>query len=115
MPLRPCLDCETPTSRRDSRCPDCASARNRQRGSAHQRGYDGEHERLRRQWAPEVEAGTVDCHATVCMHNTRRITPGSPWHLGHTPDRTAWTGPEHARCNTADGGRRSHPGQRHPE
>jgi hypothetical protein len=109
MPLRACKDCDRPTSRPDRRCPDCATQHSRARGNRHTRGYGSEHERLRAQWTPAVEAGAVDCHATTCVMPSRRIKPGTPWHLGHTADRTAWTGPEHATCNTVDGGRRSHP------
>ena len=36
---RPCLSCRAPT-RNGSRCPTCASQRERRRGSATQRGYD---------------------------------------------------------------------------
>jgi hypothetical protein len=70
------------------------------------RGYGGRHQQLREQWQPKVDAGLVDCHATVCLEVGRRIEPGSDWDLGHTPDRTAYTGPEHPRCNRSEGGRR---------
>lgn len=71
-----------------------------------QRGYGWLHIKLRRQWVPLVNAGGVRCHAIICIKPNRLITPGSDWHLGHTADRTAWTGPEHAACNLADGARR---------
>jgi hypothetical protein len=71
-----------------------------------ERGYGAKHQQLREQWAPKVTAGLVDCHATVCLEPSRPIAPGSDWDLGHTPDRTRWTGPEHMRCNRAEGGRR---------
>jgi hypothetical protein len=70
--------------------------------------YGREHRALRRQWSPKVEAGGVLCHAVYCVNpGGREIRPGTAWHLGHTRDRTSWTGPEHALCNSADGGRRS--------
>jgi hypothetical protein len=64
------------------------------------RGYHGKHDRLRRQWAPKVDAGLVDC---ARCH--KPIEPGSEWDLGHTDDRTDWQGPEHPRCNRVVGGR----------
>lgn len=60
------------------------------------RGYTGPHRKLRAEWAPVVATGTVPC--TRCG---ARIEPGQPWDLGHTDDRTTWTGPEHASCNRA--------------
>jgi hypothetical protein len=68
--------------------------------------YGKEHRALRRQWARKIEQGGVQCQATFCLMLSREIRPGTPWDLGHTPDRTAWTGPEHARCNRSEGGRR---------
>jgi hypothetical protein len=70
------------------------------------RGYGTKHQELREQWRPKVEAGLVDCHADVCIEPVRAIAPHAEWDLGHTPDRTRWTGPEHMRCNRAEGGRR---------
>lgn len=89
-------------------CPDCASAYERQRGTRQQRGYTSQHDRLRARWKPRVELGQVDCHALTCLHTTRRIHLGMAWDLGHTPDRTAWTGPEHERCNRSAGGHAVH-------
>jgi hypothetical protein len=71
-----------------------------------ERGYGADHRAERKRWAPIVERGEVDCHAVICLHASRRIQPGQPWHLGHTPDRSAWTGPEHERCNTTEGAKR---------
>lgn len=79
-------------------------------GSTTARGYDAKHKAERERWRPTVDAGQAMCHATRCLveedSGTRAIRPGATWHLGHTPDRTAWTGPEHERCNTSDGARR---------
>lgn len=117
MPLRPCLGlpgqpCGALTSRGDSRCPPCASGwhqrRDRARGNRHARGYTAEHDRLRARWKPKVDAGLVNCHATACLAEQRRIQPGMAWDLGHNPQRTAWTGPEHRACNRAAGGKASH-------
>lgn len=78
----------------------------RTKGTTTQRGYGKEHWKLRAQWKPLVEAGQVLCHSRRCLHHTRLIHPGQPWVLGHTDDRTGWTGPEHRRCGCADGARR---------
>ena len=82
------------------------AARVRWRGTTAQRGYGPEHTRLRAAWKPKVDAGQVMCHAIICLKASRWIVPGSKWHLGHTSDRTAWTGPEHEQCSTSDGATR---------
>jgi hypothetical protein len=69
------------------------STTNRGYGAAHQ----AERERWRRRMVDEGEY--VECHAAVCFMPDRWIDPSRPWDLGHTPDRTAWTGPEHRYCN----------------
>lgn len=75
------------------------------------RGYDRSHQAKRRWWKPKVDRGEVDCHAILCLEEqdgrSRRIEPGSAWDLGHTQDRTTWTGPEHMRCNRSEGGKRA--------
>jgi len=75
-------------------------------GSTAARDYGRQHQLLRAGWTPQVESGLVDCHAIICLHPTRRIQPGALWDLGHNAERTGWTGPEHRRCNRADGARR---------
>jgi hypothetical protein len=65
------------------------------------RGYGTDHQRERQRWAPYVNAGQVRC-----ARCGQPIQPGTAWDLGHSTDRTTWTGPEHARCNRADGARR---------
>jgi hypothetical protein len=102
----PTIGCPIPTA--GGRCPACAAQYEQQRGSRQARGYDRRHDRLRRQWKPKVDAGTVHCHAAVCLEPTRWIIPGSAWDLGHTEDRSAWTGPEHMHCNRSAGGRAAH-------
>jgi hypothetical protein len=90
-------------------CEDCARQREQTRGSRQQRGYDAEHDTLRRKWKPKVERCTVHCHAETClMTSGRLILPQHAWDLGHTADRTAWTGPEHAACNRSAGGKAAH-------
>jgi hypothetical protein len=75
-------------------------------GSRQSRGYDVGHGQQRKAWAPIVARGEATCHAVLCLEGSRAIAPRSEWHLGHTPDRTAWTGPEHPRCNTSEGATR---------
>jgi hypothetical protein len=75
-------------------------------GNTTDRGYGWDHQQLREQWRPEVEAGRVDCAAVVCLMPSRRIRPGQEWQLGHTDDRSGYHGPEHRRCNESAGGRK---------
>ena len=86
-----------------SYCTEHARANDKARGTREQRGYGPEHQALRRQWAPLVATGNIDC--AKC---DTPIQAGQPWHLGHNDDRTAWTGPEHSHCNLSDAGKRSH-------
>ena len=74
--------------------------------STTERGYGNDHQALRARWAPSVAAGQVFCHARRCLMPNRLIRPGMAWDLGHTPDRTAHTGPEHMRCNRSEGAAR---------
>lgn len=64
------------------------------------RGYGAAHKAERRRWKPIVDAGRA-----VCVRCSQPIAAGSPWDLGHSDDRASWTGPEHASCNRAAGGR----------
>ena len=61
-------------------------------GTTTQRGYGGQHQKLRAQWKPVVDAGQAYCHAIVCLKADRWIPPGTPWHLGHSP--TGVPGPD---------------------
>jgi hypothetical protein len=70
------------------------------------RGYGHTHQQERAKWKRIVDAGQAECHAIICLEPTRTIWPGTPWDLGHTPDRTSYTGPEHTRCNRSEGARR---------
>jgi hypothetical protein len=77
--------------------------KDRQRGSRQARGYDTRHEQERARLAPIVARGKTLC--AKCGHT---IHSREPWDLGHTDDRTAWTGPEHLRCNRQAAGRKAH-------
>lgn len=67
-------------------------------GSSRIRGYGYAHRRIRKAWAPVVAAG----HA-ICPRCRTPIYPGQRWDLGHTDDRTGYTGPEHTHCNRSAG------------
>ena len=67
------------------------------RGSATQRGYGYEHQRLRKRIKREVDSGTA-----VCWRCGVGIDPLEQWHLGHDDDDpTIYRGAEHAGCNLA--------------
>jgi hypothetical protein len=102
-----CLKSFETRNKRHRYCSDACRARTprgkRSPGSTIERGYGKAHKALREKWAPHVAAGIVQCHAAVCVMPLRYIVPGEQWDLGHTADRTAYTGPEHRRCNRRDG------------
>ncbi|WP_433078893.1 hypothetical protein ACQP1P_38635 [Dactylosporangium sp. CA-052675] len=68
-------------------------------GTTGQRGYGLRHKTVRASWSAKVDRGEVDC-----ARCGQPIEPGRPWDLGHTDDRTDWTGPEHRTCNRRAGG-----------
>ena len=71
------------------------------KGTDRERGYGYEHKKLRKQIAPQVNAGTVKCWRCGLL-----IKRGEPWDLGHhDDDRSRYAGPEHAACNRATAGR----------
>lgn len=82
-------------------CREHARETERRRGTRQQRGYGADHDRERARVAPAVEQGHIPCSRCGVT-----IRPGEPWDLGHSEDRTTWTGPEHASCNRSDGGKR---------
>lgn len=97
-PPRPCLDCGTLTQA--SRCPLCASKRQRARDQARypqRQGHATIHARERKRWRPEVETGTWPCSRCGTV-----INPDEPWDVDNRP----WGyEPSHAFCNRAAGGR----------
>ena len=55
---------------------------------------------MRKALEPVVLAGEA-----VCPKCGLRIAPDAAWDLGHSDDRSRWTGPEHASCNRRAGQR----------
>jgi hypothetical protein len=76
-------------------------------GNTTARGYGAQHQSKREKLAPTVATGTITCARCGLL-----IAPGQPWDLGHTDDRTSWTGPEHRRCNRVDGTRKTNASRR---
>lgn len=86
------------------------SSRRTPRASTTARGYGATHQRLRKVWAIQVQAGRVDC-----WRCEQRINPNEPWHLGHDDnDRRITRGPEHTECNLGAAGRKAQRLQREP-
>ena len=75
-------------------------------GKTADRGYGGEHQRLRARLgaASRRRAGLVP--RPDLQDAARWIAPGTDWDLGHTPAARARTGPEHASCNRGEGAAR---------
>ena len=63
------------------------------------RGYGGEHRRVRRAWQAEIDAG----RRVVCCRCERPIRRGDAWDLDHTDDRTSYRGPACTTCNRSAG------------
>lgn len=87
-------------------CDEHRKQRDRERGSAADRGYDAEHRAARRAWQQRIDAGrVVICWRPGC--DTR--IAGTAWHLGHDDrDRSVTRGPECVGCNLSAAGRASH-------
>lgn len=75
---RPCLDCQRLTDRTDSRCPDCARAKELRRGRRQQRGLGADYNRAR-------QAALVG--ATHCATCGRPFTAADPATGGHVVAR----------------------------
>jgi len=77
MPLKPCIDCGTITN--GTRCAACSSkkskARDAERGTRHERGYDADYEAAKRD--PAFVA------ATHCARCRRPFTPANRKTAGH--------------------------------
>jgi len=63
--------------------------------TAIQKGYGARHRSLRQRFARLVRSGQARC-----VRCGLPIAPNELWDLGHDDlDRSAWTGPEHRRCD----------------
>ena len=80
-------------------CPQHALEYEQRRGTPAQRGYDAEHQKLRRTWQARLDAGEI-IHCARCGS---RINPCA-WDLGHD-DQRQHRGPECIPCNRSAGGR----------
>ncbi len=69
-------------------------------GSSSARGYGWQHQKLRAQYLPMVQAGKA-----ICWRCGERISPAMQWDLGHDDnDRTKYRGPEHALAKDCKAG-----------
>ena len=82
-------------------CTEHARAYDQARGTRQSRGYDASHDQLRAEWQRRIDAG----EHIICATCPTPIT-GRAWQLGHDHDRGGYLGPQCARCNASDGGRR---------
>ena len=106
MARRVCAEAGCPVITDSSRCPAHTRARDKARGTRQARGYDAAHEAERARWQRILDVRPVSCANPDCLTPSVPIDPRS-WHLGHTPDRTTWRGPEHPVCNLTEAGRAS--------
>lgn len=79
-----------------------------------ERGYGAEHQAERERWQHQLDAGQTvrcACNRPDCPYHDGRcpvmITAETAWDLGHTDDRTGWTGPECRPCNRSAGTRKA--------
>lgn len=99
MTYRPCLDCGMPSAK--TRCAECTRARGRERdairGSARERGYDTEHDRMRALLLPHA-IGTPCPRCNEIMHAYESLdlghSEGLAINIYSRGDRI-----EHAKCN----------------
>lgn len=80
--------------------------------STNERGYDSRHQAERAKWQRRLNEGAAIqcvCDRESCTKHEGQcstvITSSSTWDLGHTDDRSGWTGPECVPCNRSAGGR----------
>lgn len=77
----------------------------------HRKYNSAKHKALRVIYGARIQAGNGWCTEPVCLMPSRAIPPDTPsteWHVPHNEDGVTYRdGPAHARCNTADGGRRN--------
>lgn len=111
---RPARPPTTPTAPRPP--PHCTRSRcMRTLASNTARGYGIAHIRARERYARAMDRdGPIRCACTrpECARHDELQCPemldnDRDWDLGHTDDRTAWTGPECVPCNRGAGARRA--------
>lgn len=78
------------------------------RASTVSRGYGEAHKRERKRWEQRLAGGDI----VPCARCGKPIRHGDTWDLGHTDDRTSWTGPECVSCNRSAGAKNSNQAQR---
>jgi hypothetical protein len=81
----------------------------RWRGTTTQRGYHYQHQKLRAALLARWQPGDPCARCGLPMWHKQRWLNGkliAAIHLGHTADRTGYTGLEHDTCNEADGATR---------
>lgn len=97
MPARFCVRCPAIHQGPGVICPTCrataATARDTQRGTRQQRGYDANHDQLRAQLIAAFQPGQPCAHCGQPMHSADRLD------LAHNQDRTGYRGLAHAACN----------------
>jgi hypothetical protein len=79
------------------------------KGTTTERGYGTEHQRLREQLLPHA-------YGQLCPKCEQPMWEGEELDLGHTEDRTGYTGMEHRSCNRSHGaaeGNRRRAARRH--
>ncbi|WP_309080290.1 hypothetical protein [Zhihengliuella sp.] len=100
--LRVCAEPGCPVLSPNSRCAEHEREQSRARGRTAARDYGAKHQRQRR----DIERRGIENYR--CAKCGEQFEPGEPFHLGHTNDRRAWSGPEHVRCNLGAAGRAAH-------
>lgn len=102
---RVCATPGCPRLQAEARCLEHRRAKDLERGTKQQRGYDYRHVTTRLDWIPIVAEGLTECRRAsngTCRAVSPIIRPDEPWDLGH-PDREcpAPRSPEHEGCNRA--------------
>lgn len=97
----PTTGCPTILTNGERYCAKHAREYEHRRGTPTQRGYTTQHRALRHAWQVRMDRGET----VHCARCGTRINPDS-WDLGHTLDRTTWTGPECLPCNRGEAGQR---------
>lgn len=98
--MRVCPEPGCPELVDKGRCAQHRRDAERARGSREERGYGAEHQQRRYVLERARRRGLQ----MVCAKCSEPISEDQPWHLGHTDDRSNWTGPEHVLCNLSAAG-----------